>query len=158
MHTLPISTHPSPPAVPAAEEISARAEEPTARARAVNPAEPGSAVALFDLHPGRKHPAEVVVAALLRGRAVDLPDGHSYRLGEDLTLGRVGIGPDDGEGYVLTYDLPVGVFLRLCAELSFNDLFVIGCDSALAQDAVERRRDRARLAARDSHHPAPAAA
>jgi hypothetical protein len=142
----------------AAAAITALAEQHAPRSRAINPAEPGSAAAMFDLHPGRRHPAEVVVAALLRGRAVDLPDGHSYRLGSDLTLGRVGIGPEDGDGDVLTHDLPVGDFLRLCAELSFNDLFLIGCDSALAQDAVERRRARARLAARDSGQRAPAAA
>ena len=137
-------------AIPAAERAH------PARSGAINPAEPGSAAAMFDLYPGRKHPAEVVVAALLRGRAVDLPDGHSYRLGSGLTLARVGIGPEDGDGFVLTHDLPVGDFLRLCAELSFNDLFLIGCDSALAQDAVERRRARARLAARDNGQRAPA--
>ena len=122
---------------------------------AINPAEPGSAAAMFELHPGRKHPAEVVFAALLRSRAVDLPDGHAYRLGDDLALGRVGIGPDDGDGYVITSEMPVGDFLRLCSALSFNDLFLIGCDSVLARDAVEQRRARARLSARDGGHRAP---
>lgn len=140
--------------IPSAITATERAQP--ARSQPINPAEPGSALAMFDLHPGRRHPAEVVVAALLRGRAVDLPDGHSYRLGSDLALGRVGIAPEDGDGSALTHDLPVGDFLRLCAELSFNDLFLIGCDSALAQDAVERRRARARLAARDSGQRAPA--
>jgi hypothetical protein len=143
--------------IPSAITATERAQP--ARSHPINPAEPGSAAAMFDLHPGRKHPAEVVVAALLRGRAVDLPDGHSYRLGSGLALGRVGIAPEDGDddGFVLTHDLPVGDFLRLCAELSFNDLFLIGCDSALAQDAVERRRARARLRARECRQRAPTA-
>lgn len=137
--------------IPSAITPAERAQP--ARSRAIDPAEPGSAAAMFDLHPGRKHPVEMVLAALLRGRAVDLPDGHTYRLGSGLALARVGIGPEDGDGYVLTHDLPVGDLLRLSAELSFNDLFLIGCDSALAQDAVERRRARARLVARDSGRP-----
>lgn len=96
--------------------------------------------------PSRKHPAEVVLGALLRGRSVDLPDGRTYRLGDDLTLGTIGIGPDDESGYVVTRDLPVGEFLRLSEELSFNDLYLIGCDRVLAETAVEQRRARARLA------------
>ena len=121
--------------------------EHTLAAARPNPAEPGSAALLYHATPGRKHPAEVVVGALLRGRAVDLPDGRTYRLGDDLTLGTVGIGPDDERGYVLTRDLAVGEFLRLCEQLSFNDLFLIGCDRVLAETSVERRRARARLAA-----------
>lgn len=114
--------------------------------RAINPADPGSAVRMFHATPARKHPAEVVLGALLRGRSVDLPDGRTYRLGDDLTLGTVGIGPDDESGYVVTRDLSVGEFLRLCAELSFNDLYLVGCDRVLAETAVELRRARARLA------------
>jgi hypothetical protein len=117
--------------------------------RAIDPAAPGSAAAMFGIYPGRKHPAEVVLAALLRGRAVDLPDGHAYFLDTGLTLGRVAVLP---EGCILTHDLPLGDFLRLCAELSFNDLFLIGCDTALAEDAEERHRERSRLrAAQDGH-------
>lgn len=114
--------------------------------RAINPADPGSAARMFHATPTRKHPAEVVLGALLRGRSVDLPDGRTYRLGDDLTLGTVGIGPDDERGYVVTRDLSVGQFLRLSEELSFNDLYLIGCDRVLAATAVELRRARARLA------------
>jgi hypothetical protein len=96
--------------------------------------------------PARKHPAEVVLGALLRGRAVDLPDGRTYRLGDDLTLGTVGVGPDDESGYVVTRDLSIGEFLRLCEEFSFNDLYLVGCDRVLAETSVELRRARARLA------------
>ncbi|HEX6372909.1 MAG TPA: hypothetical protein VF006_28560 [Longimicrobium sp.] len=98
--------------------------------------------------PVRKHVVVVYgnVGALLRGRSVDLPVGRTYRLGDDLTLGTVGIGPDDENGYVVTRDLPVGEFLRLCEELSFNDLYLIGCDRVLAENAVQQRRARARLA------------
>lgn len=112
----------------------------------IHPAEPGSAALLYHATPGRRHPAEVVLGALLRGRAVDLPDGRTYRLGEDLTLGTVGVGPDDESGYVVTRDLPVGEFLRLCERLSYNDLFLIGCDRVLAETSVELRRARARVA------------
>ena len=115
-------------------------------AHAINPADPGSAARMHHATPSRKHPAEVVLGALLRGRSVDLPDGRTYRLGDDLTLGTVGIGPDDENGYVVTRDLPVGEFLRLSEELSFNDLYLIGCDRVLAETAVEQRRARARLA------------
>ncbi|HEX8243181.1 MAG TPA: hypothetical protein VF541_06790 [Longimicrobium sp.] len=111
----------------------------------VHPAEPGSAVRLYHATPGRRHPAEVVVGALLRGRSVDLPDGRTYRLGEDLTLGTVGVGPDDETGYVVTRDLPMGEFLRLCEQLSYNELFLIGCDRVLAETSVELRRARARV-------------
>lgn len=142
----------------AAAAITEMAEIRGAASHAINPAEPGSAAAMFERYPGRKHPAEVVLAALLRSRAVDLPDGHAYRLGADLTLGRVGVGPDDEDGYVITHDMPLGAFLRLCAEMPFNDLFHVGCDTALAGHAVERRRARARLAARGAPHAAPAAA
>lgn len=114
--------------------------------RAINPADPGSAARMFDAAPTRKHPAKIVLGALLRGRSVDLPDGRTYRLGDDLTLGTVGIGPDDEGGYVVTRDLSVGEFLRLCAELSFNDLYLVGCNRVLAETAVELRRARARLA------------
>jgi hypothetical protein len=75
---------------------------------------------------------------------VDLPNGIGYRLGDDLSLGRVGIGSDEGD-YVLIRDLTLGEFLRLCARIPFNDLFVIGCDVFMAQDALEQRRARARL-------------
>jgi hypothetical protein len=115
-------------------------------ARGINPADPGSAARMHHATPSRKHPAEVVLGALLRGRAVDMPDGRTYRLGDDLTLGTVGIGPDDESGYVVTRDLSVGEFLRLSEELSFNDLYLIGCDHVLAETAVELRRARARLA------------
>jgi len=115
-------------------------------APAINPADPGSAARMFHATSSRKHPAEVVLGALLRGRSVDLSDGRAYRLGDDLTLGTVGVGPDDETGYVLTRDLPVGEFLRLCGELSFNDLYLIGCDRVLAETAVEQRRARLRLA------------
>jgi hypothetical protein len=115
-------------------------------ARAINPADPGSAARMHHATPSRRHPAEVVLGALLRGRAVDLPDGRTYRLGDDLTLGTVGIGPDDESGYVVTRDLSVGEFLRLSEDLSFNELYLIGCDRVLAETAVESRRARARIA------------
>ena len=115
-------------------------------ALAINPAAPGSAARIFHATPTRKHPAEVVLGALLRDRSVDLPDGRAYRLGDDLTLGTVGIGPDDERGYVVTRDLSVGEFLRLCEELSFNDLYLVGCDRVLAETSVQLRRARARLA------------
>jgi len=123
--------------------------------RAVNPADPGSAAAMFEANPARKHPAEVVLGALLRGRPVDLPDGIAYRLGDDLSLGRVGIGSEE-DGYVLIRDLTLGEFLRLCAQIPFNDLFVIGCDAFMAQDAVEQRRARARLERQGAVSAAPA--
>ncbi len=116
-------------------------------AAAINPADPGSAARMFHATPARRHPAEVVLGALLRGRSADLPDGRTYRLGDDLTLGTVGIGPDDEHGYVVTRDLSVGELLRLCEELSFNDLYLIGCDRVLAETAVELRRARLALAA-----------
>ena len=106
----------------------------------INPAEPGSAVQMHHAVAGRKHPAEVVLAALLASRAVTLPDGRTYRLGEDLTLG---IGTAEQDGFILARDLPLGEFLRLCERMSFNDLFMVGCDAALAQLGAERRRRRA---------------
>lgn len=106
----------------------------------INPAEPGSAVQMHHAVPGRKHPAEVVLAALLASRAVTLPDGRTYRLGEDLTLG---IGTAEQDGFILARDLPLGDFLRLCERMSFNDLFIVGCDAALAQLGAERRHRRA---------------
>lgn len=115
-------------------------------ALAINPADPGSAARMHHAAPGRKHPAEVVLAALLRGRSVDLPDGRTYRLGDDLTLGVAGIGPDDENGYVVTRDLPLGEFLRLSEQLSFNDAYVIGCDRVLSETSVELRRARGRPA------------
>jgi len=124
----------------------------TPPAAAINPADPGSAAAMFHLHPSRKHPAEIVLGALLRARSVDLPDGHTYRLGDDLTLGRAGIGPADGDGYVLTHDLPLGEFLRLSEQLSFNETYLIGCDRTLAESGVEKRRARARLASAGALH------
>lgn len=104
-----------------------------------NPAEPGSAVQMHLAVPGRKHPAEVVLAALLACRAVTLPDGRTWRLGADLTLG---VGTADPEGFILPLDLPVGEFLRLCERLSWNELFGIGCDTALAQLGAGSRRAR----------------
>lgn len=109
----------------------------------INPAETGSAAAMFDVHPARKHPGEVVLGALLRARAVDLPDGRCYRLGEDLSLGTVGIGPDDESGFVLTSGMSVGDFLRLSSGLSFNEMYDIARGKACS---VEQRRARARLA------------
>lgn len=111
----------------------------------INPAEPGSAVLMHHADPRRKHPAEVVLAALLAGRSVELPDGRVYRLGADLGLG-IGLGPDGEEGFVLSRDLPLGEFLRLCEQLSYNELFLIGSDRVLAGVAVERRRAHERLA------------
>lgn len=103
----------------------------------IDPAEPGSAVQMHDTVPGRKHPAEVVLAALLAARAVTLADGRTYRLGADLTLG---IGTAAQDGYILARDLPLGEFLRLCEQMSFNDLFMVGCDTALAHLGAGRRR------------------
>lgn len=40
-------------------------------------------------HPRDRPRAEVVLATLLRGRAVDLPDWHAYFLDTGLTLGHV---------------------------------------------------------------------
>jgi hypothetical protein len=117
-----------------------------AAAPAINPADPGSAARMHHAAPGRKHPAEVVLGALLRGRSVDLPDGRTYRLGDDLTLGTAGIGPDDETGYVVTRDLTLGEFLRLSEQLSFNDVYLIGCDRVLAETSVGWRRARARPA------------
>jgi hypothetical protein len=118
------------------------------RARDVNVADAGSAVRMFALHPTRKHPAEVVVGALLRARAVDLGDGRCYRLGEDLSIGHVGIGPGDGTGFVVIHELPVSAFLRLCAQLSFNEM----CDIARGKTcAVEARRALARLSRAGAH-------
>ncbi|HEU0298246.1 MAG TPA: hypothetical protein VFR37_02305 [Longimicrobium sp.] len=109
----------------------------------INPADPGSAVEMFDRHPDRRHPAEVVVGALLRARAVDLGDNHCYRLGADLSLGRVGIGPGDDTGFVVTHEMTVGEFLRLCSRLSFNE----ACEIARGRTCdVEARRAAARLA------------
>ncbi|HEX8693669.1 MAG TPA: hypothetical protein VF746_14700 [Longimicrobium sp.] len=116
----------------------------TAPAPRIDPAEPGSAVQMHHAVPGRKHPAEVVLAALLAARPVTLPDGGTYRLGEDLTLG---IGSAEQEGFILARDLPLGEFLRLCERMSFNDLFMVGCDTALAQLGAERRRRRSGPAA-----------
>ena len=115
------------------------AAAPAAGPTGFDPAAPGSAVQMYHAVPGRKHPAEVVLAALLGCRAVPLPDGRTYRLGEDLTLG---VGTPGRDGYVLPLDLPLGEFLRLCERLSWNELFGIGCDTALAQLAAERRRAR----------------
>jgi hypothetical protein len=103
---------------------------------------PGSPLELHAALPGRRHPAEIVVAALLAGRAVELPDGKTYRLGEDLTLG---VGRADDSGFVFPRDLAVGVFLRLCGELSAAEVFNIGCDTALA--ALGRRARTPRPAA-----------
>jgi hypothetical protein len=121
--------------------------EITPAAKPINPAEPGSAARMFHATPARKHPAEVVLGALLRGRSVDLPDGRTYRLGEDLTLGTVGVGPDDESGYVVTRDLSVGELLRLSEELSFNDLYLVGCDRVLAESARRARRPSSARAA-----------
>lgn len=89
-----------------------------------------------------------MLGSLLRGRAVDLPDGRTYWLGDDLTLCTVGVGLDDESGYVVTRDLSIGEFLRLSEEFSINDLYVVGCDRVLAETSVELRRTRARLARR----------
>jgi hypothetical protein len=113
-------------------------------APAINPAEPGSAVLMYHIGAIRKHPAEVVVAALLAGRSVELPDGREYRLGADLCLG-IGVGPGGDDGFVVPQDLQFGEFLRLCEQLSYNELFLIGSDRVLAGAAVERRRARERL-------------
>lgn len=109
----------------------------------LNPAEPGSAVAMFALHPRRPHPGEIVLGALLRGGTVDLPDGRCYRLGDDLTLGTVGIGPDDGSGYVIQRSMGTGAFLRLCSELSFNEVYDLSRGRRCALAAAARRRTAA---------------
>lgn len=120
--------------------------EVTPAPRSINPTDPGSAAWMHHATPSRKHPAEVVLGALLRGRSVDLPGGRTYRLDDDLTLGTVGIGTDKEHGeVVVARDLRASEFLRLSEALSFNDLYLIGCDRVLAEVAVERRRERARL-------------
>ena len=102
----------------------------------IDPSARGSALQLHEAVPGRRHPAEVVLAALLAGRAVELPDGKTYRLGDDLTLG---VGRADESGFVVPRDHPLGVLLRLCCELSAADVFHIGCDTALATLGRRRR-------------------
>lgn len=78
----------------------------------------------------RKHHAEIVLAALLSGRAVTLPDGRTYRLGDDLTLC---VGTEEGRcAFSLPREMQVGDFLRLCERLSAEELFRIGIDGLLA--------------------------
>lgn len=102
---------------------------------AIDPAAPGSAFGMHLAAPGRKHPVEIVLAALLAGRTVRLADGASYRMGADA----------GSPGVLDAASLPVGKLRGLSEALSFNDLFLIGCDTALAGLASSRRR---RLAAR----------
>jgi hypothetical protein len=79
----------------------------------------------------RKHPAEIVMAALLSGRAVTLPDRRTYRLGDDLTLC---VGTEEGRcEFSLPREMQVGDFLRLCDRLSAEELFRIGIDLFLAE-------------------------
>jgi hypothetical protein len=85
----------------------------------------------------RKHPAEIVLAALLSGRAVTLPDGRTYRLGEDLTLC---VGTEEGRcAFSLPREMQVGDFLRLCDRLSAEDLFRIGLDDFLSGTGAQRQ-------------------
>jgi hypothetical protein len=87
----------------------------------------------------RKHPAEIVLAALLAGRAVQLPDGRTYRLGDDLSVG-VPLGPSGDDGFVLPRDLQLAEFLRLSEQLSAEELFAVGADHVLAEAAGRGRR------------------
>ncbi len=124
--------------------MSTTESSPAETMPAINPAEEGSAATMFDLGRIPHHPAETVLGVMLRARAVGLPDGHCYRLGADLSLGRVGIGPEDDTGFVLTDTMPLRDFLRLCARLSYTEVYDIGRGKSTC--SVEQRRARARLA------------
>lgn len=97
---------------------------------AIDPAAPRSALLMHLAVPGRKHPVEIVLAALLAGRTVGLAGGASYRIGADPAC----------PGVLDAASLPVGELRGLSEALSFNDLFLIGCDTALAGLAASRRR------------------
>lgn len=97
---------------------------------AIDPAAPRSAFLMHLAVPGRKHPVEIVLSALLAGRTVRLAGGASYRIGAGPTC----------PGVLDAASLPVGELRGMSEALSFNDLFLIGCDTALAGLAASRRR------------------
>lgn len=111
---------------------------------AIDPAESGSAVRLFEQDPTREHPAEIVLGELLRIRAMDLPDGRTYHLREDLTLRLLGAG-EANKGVLLPSDLTLSEFLRLTEQMSFKDMYLVGQDRALAEDAAALAADRSGL-------------
>lgn len=87
--------------------------------------------------PSRKHPAEIALGALLSGRPVTLPDGRTYRLGEDLTLC---VGTEEARcAFSLPREMHLGDFLRLCDRLGAEELFRIGCDHFLSGIHGQRR-------------------
>ncbi|MBB4635886.1 hypothetical protein [Longimicrobium terrae] len=122
----------------------------------IDPAEPGSAVRLFDQDPTREHPAEIVLGELLRIRAMDLPDGRTYRLREDLMLCILGSKVASGDVLVPS-DLTLSEFLRLTEQMSFNDMYLVGHDRALAEDAAAQAAASARLAPTNGSAAASAA-
>lgn len=111
---------------------------------AIDPAEPGSAVRLFEQDPTREHPAEIVLGEFLRIRAIDLPDGRTYHLREDLTLCILGSGNASGDVPVPS-DLTLSEFLRLTERMSFNDMYLVGHDRALAEYAAAQAAAPSRL-------------
>ena len=122
---------------------------PTADADApvvsINPADDGSALALFERDPARHpHPATALLGVLLAGHAVRLPGVHpgALRLAADLSIGTE-IVRDSG----LIAPVPVTLqgFLEAASRASFNDVHTavagraVGCAGAAVARRLPRR-------------------
>jgi hypothetical protein len=80
----------------------------------------------------KQHHPRIILDALMRGQEWQHGD-HIYRLSDDYDLCVVATNLDTHERVLLRADVSLAGFIRMAMEVSVDDAFIIGCQTALRE-------------------------